>query len=59
PGQSLNDALQVMRENAFEHIAVVDTQTGRKLLGALHEVDVVKAYNDALLRARREEHEER
>ena len=41
-----------------EHIAVVDSKDNMKLVGVVNEVEVMLAYNRALMRARAEEHGE-
>ena len=53
----LHEALAVMRENGQEHIPVVKDAKSMTFLGCVHERDVMKAYNRALLKSRREEHE--
>jgi len=53
----LETALETMRGTGEEHIAVVDSMDTRVLRGCVHERDVIAAYNRALVRSRREEHE--
>lgn len=53
----LETALETMRNADEEHIAVVDSTDTRVLRGCVHERDVIAAYNRALVRSRREEHE--
>ena len=52
---TLDRALQVIRENGEAHIAVVDDDTSEMFVGCLHESDVMAAYNRALVQHRREE----
>ena len=40
-------------------LPVVETRHGRRLVGCLHERDVMRAYNHALIKLRAEEHGER
>ena len=51
----IDQALRLMRESGEEHLAVVDSRASMRLVGFLHQVDVVLAYNRALMAARREE----
>jgi len=51
----LDQALRLMRESGEEHLAVVETRESMRLVGFLHQVDVMLAYNRALMAARREE----
>ena len=53
----LQAALAVMRENGEEHIPVVEDPQSMTFLGCVHERDVMNAYNRALLKSRREEHD--
>ena len=54
-GASLDHALKMMQDTGEEHVAVVDDLTNMKLVGFIHEIDVMLIYNRALLEARREE----
>ena len=54
-GDSLEQALKTMRETGEEHVAVVDDRESLRLVGFVHEVEVLLAYNRALVEARREE----
>jgi CIC family chloride channel protein len=51
----LDKALSVMESMGEEHVAVVDGATTMKMIGCLHEHDVMMAYNRSLARLRREE----
>ena len=53
PGDDLQSVLARMMEAGEEHLGVVDD--AGKLVGFVHEVDVMLAYNRALMQARREE----
>jgi CIC family chloride channel protein len=55
PDTDLDDALELMEGVHEEHIAVVDSKETRKLVGVVNEVEVMLAYNRALMRARAEE----
>lgn len=52
---SLEQALDMMQNTGEEHVAVVEDRESMKLIGFIHEVDVMLIYNRALLEARREE----
>ena len=52
---SLEAALKMMQDTGEEHVAVVEDRTSMKLIGFLHEIDVMLIYNRALIDARREE----
>ena len=52
---SLEAALKMMQNTGEEHVAVVEDRTSMKLIGFLHEIDVMLIYNRALIDARREE----
>ncbi len=52
---SLQDALGLMQSRAEEHIPVVETRASRRIVGVVHERDVMLAYNQALVRLHREE----
>jgi len=52
---TLERALTLMRGSGEEHIGVVENDETMKLVGFIHEVDVMVAYNRALMEARREE----
>jgi CIC family chloride channel protein len=54
-GDNLNAALARMQATGEEHLAVVENNETRKLVGFVHEIDVMLVYNRALLEARREE----
>ena len=47
--------LRLMRDSGEEHIGVVESRQSMRLVGFLHQVDVMLAYNRALMAARREE----
>jgi CIC family chloride channel protein len=51
----IDQALRLMRESGEEHIGVVESRQSMRLVGFLHQVDVMLAYNRALMAARREE----
>ncbi len=52
---AIDRALRAMRDSGEEHIAVVETRETMRLVGFLHQVDVMRAYNRALMAAPREE----
>ena len=54
-GAGIDQALRLMRESGEEHIGVVESRQSMRLVGFLHQVDVMLAYNRALMAARREE----
>jgi CIC family chloride channel protein len=54
-GASLDHALKMMQNTGEEHVAVVENRENMKLVGFIHEIDVMFVYNRALLEARREE----
>jgi len=58
PDTDLDGALKLMEDVHEEHIAVVDGKDTMKLVGVVNEVEVMLAYNRALMRARAEEHGE-
>lgn len=51
----LDQALKLMENSGEEHIGVVEDSETMRLVGFVHQVDVMRAYNRALLQARREE----
>lgn len=52
---SLEHALKTMRTAGEEHLAVVENHETMRLVGFVHEIDVMQVYNRALIDARREE----
>lgn len=52
---SLQDALNLMQSRSEEHIPVVADRAGRRIIGVVHERDVMLAYNQALVRLHRSE----
>ena len=52
---SLERALEMMESTGEEHVGVVEDRESMKLVGFVHEIDVMVVYNRALLEARREE----
>ena len=52
---SLQQALKTMRTAGEEHLAVVENHETMRLVGFVHEIDVMQVYNRALIDARREE----
>jgi len=52
----LEAANKMIRDTGEHYIAVVDDQTSMKLVGTLHETELMTAYNRALLENRHEEH---
>ena len=54
-GDDLDHAIKLMESSGEEHIAVVENQGSKQLVGFVHQVDVMFAYNRALLQVRREE----
>lgn len=55
----LGTAMQLMATAGEEHIAVIDDHDGQRLLGCVHQSDVLLAYNRALITVRAEERGER
>lgn len=53
--QDLGAAMRWMQADGEDHIAVVDDQVSLKLLGVVHQRDVMMAYRRAILAARGEE----
>jgi CIC family chloride channel protein len=41
-----------------EHLAVIEANDDRRVLGVVHHRDVLQAYNKALLQAQAEEHDD-
>ena len=56
PDEDLGIALSLMKEMRVEHMAVVGDRGWPFFVGTVNEVDVLMAYNQALLTARHEEH---
>lgn len=54
-GDDLQDAITLMETVREEHIPVVNSRYSRKLVGFVHEKDVMLAYNQALVRLHRNE----
>lgn len=54
----LEAALSLMRQTGEDHIAVVRDTDDMAYVGCVHQRDVLNAYTRALLRARKEEHDE-
>ncbi|MEE9139171.1 MAG: chloride channel protein [Alphaproteobacteria bacterium] len=54
-GDSLEAARELMAASGKTQVAVVETTENMRLVGALHERDVITAHNRALLQARAEE----
>ena len=50
----IDQALRLMRESGEEHLPVVESRATMRLVGFLHQVDVLVAYNRALMAARKE-----
>jgi CIC family chloride channel protein len=55
PDDTLDDAMSVMDAVDEEHIAVVEDKETMMLVGFVHKLDVVTAYNQAVLETRAEE----
>lgn len=51
----LEEAISFIESCGEEHVAVVDSSEGGKLVGVLHERDVLAAYHHAILETRKEE----
>ena len=49
--------MKVMQDSGEHFIAVVNNHETMKFIGVLNETDMMAAYNQALVRARHEEHE--
>lgn len=56
---SLERALQAMESAGENHLPVVDSTDSRCVVGIVHQVDALRAYNRALLQVQAEEHDER
>ena len=54
----LEDALKLMKRHHEDSLPVVSDRQSRSILGILHQKTALIAYNQALLRARAEEHDE-
>jgi chloride channel protein, CIC family len=54
-GDDLQDAITLMETVHEEHIPVVNSRYSRKLVGFVHEKDVMLAYNKALVRLHKDE----
>ncbi|MFZ9014656.1 MAG: CBS domain-containing protein, partial [Alphaproteobacteria bacterium] len=52
---NLEDALRVMEYQDEAHIAVVDSSENKKILGVIHERDIMLAYNRALVKVHQDE----
>jgi CIC family chloride channel protein len=52
----LEVAIKLMEEVHEEHVAVVEDTDTMKMIGVVHEIEVMLAYNNAIVRAREEEH---
>ena len=57
-GDTLEEVLAVMDVSGEEHLAVVASTDDRRVLGIVHQGDVLRAYNRALLQAQAEEHDD-
>ncbi|MEQ9639559.1 MAG: chloride channel protein [Alphaproteobacteria bacterium] len=55
-GDSLERALQAMETSGENHLPVVDDDKTRRVVGIVHQVDALRAYNRALLQLQAEEH---
>jgi len=58
PDDTLEQALTIMDGSSEDHLAVVTTHDERRVVGVVHQKDVMRAYNRALLDAQAEEHDE-
>jgi len=58
PGDGLEKAITLLEGSDARSLPVVVDTASMRLVGALHEADAVRAYNQALLNARAEEHGE-
>ncbi len=58
PDDTLEDVLAVMDVSGEEHLAVIEANDDRRVLGVVHHRDVLQAYNKALLQAQAEEHDD-
>lgn len=58
PEESLERALAIMDVSGEDHLAVIDSQEDRRVIGIVHHKDVLRAYNRALLQGQAEEHDE-
>jgi CIC family chloride channel protein len=52
----LEVAIKLMEDVHEEHVAVVEDTDSMQMIGVVHEVEVMLAYNNAIVRAREEEH---
>ncbi len=55
---TLEEVLAVMDVSGEEHLAVIVSADDRGVLGIVHQGDVLRAYNRALLQAQAEEHDD-
>lgn len=55
PDDTLEHAVKLMLEELEEHVAVVENADSMKLVGCVHETELLLAYNRALMVARAEE----
>jgi chloride channel protein, CIC family len=55
PDDDVGRALALMDDTGEEHIGVVASHRTQRLVGVVHQVQLMQAYNRALLQARREE----
>ena len=54
-GEDLGAAMQRMQTEEDDHIAVVQDQTSMRLMGVVHQRDVMMAYRRAILASRADE----
>lgn len=53
--ENLQSALQLMESRSEEHIPVLANTYNRRMIGVVHERDIMLAYNEALVRLHRDE----
>ncbi len=55
---NIGDALQLIHESGEDHVGVVDDFETLRLIGLIHQSDIIVTYNRELLKARQEERAE-
>ena len=55
---TLENVLAVMDVSGEAHLAVIASEQNKRVLGVVHHNDVLRAYNQALLEAQAEEHDD-
>ncbi|MBO6826032.1 MAG: chloride channel protein [Sneathiella sp.] len=58
PDSSLKSAMSIMKKDEVECLPVIDTATETRLVGLLHYKDLLREYNDALLKLEKDDDED-